>query len=194
MAQRRGIQPCRRANHLDKTMPRKSMTYGASWEIAGPSSTRPSALKQRAIRVRQLSNLPDLPNAILRDCIEHAVVFTDRCRTVDLNRWKHRAASIEQLGQVAPDVPTLTKKHGYDRDRVTPVRCQLFDSRGQIGRHQFKKRERHRLAAHCAQLRGEPLERLSPARIAGTVTEQDHAVLAHGVLHLHPALMPVHPP
>src|SRR5258708_40333779 len=159
-------------------MPRKSMTYEASWEITGPSSMRPRALRQPAIRVRQL---PNLPNAIPRDRIEHAVVFTDRCRTVDLNRWKYRAASIEQLGQVAPDVPTLTEEHGYDRDRITPIRCQLFDSRGQIGRHQFKKRKRHRLAAHCAQLRGEPFERLSPARIACTVAQQNHAVLCHGV-------------
>src|SRR5258708_1181511 len=168
-------------------MPRKSMTYEASSEITRPLSMRPRALKQPAIRVRQLPNLPNLPNAIPRDCIEHAVVFTDRRCTVDLNRWKYRAASIEQLGQVAPDVPTLTEEHGYDRDRITPIRCQLFDSRGQIGGHQFKKRKRHRLAAHCAQLRGEPFERLSPARIACTVAEQDHAVLAHGVLHLHKA-------
>jgi hypothetical protein len=191
VAQRCGIQPCRRENHLDKTMPRKSMTYGASWEISGPSSTRPRTLKQPAIRARQL---PNLPNAIPGDCIEHAVVFTYRNRTFDLNGCKHRAASIEQLGQVAPDVATLTEEHRYDRDRITSIRCQPFDSRGQIGRHQFKKRKRHRLAAHCAQLRGEPFERLSPARIACAVAEQDHAVHAHGVLHLHKALMPVHPP
>lgn len=89
-----------------------------------------------------LKNLSNLPNAILRNRIQHGLVFTNGCRTVKGQRRKHHAAPIEQFGQITPYVAALTEKHRHDGDGIAPVCYQLFDSRGQIRRHQFEKRER----------------------------------------------------
>jgi hypothetical protein len=49
---------------------------------------------------------------------------------VNGQRWKHHAAPIEQLRQVAPYMTALTEKHRHDGNRITAIGRQMFDGRG----------------------------------------------------------------
>src|SRR4051794_444841 len=96
----------------------------------------------------------NLPQAILRERIEHRFVLADRNRAPDLNARVERAAPLDRFGQILSDMPALPEKHRHDGNHITALIHEVSYRSRQIGLHQFEKRQAHWAGRVTCRTRG----------------------------------------
>ena len=109
---------------------------------------------------------------------EDGVIFAQRWHEFDGQSGVVRSSPLDQLRQVAADVPTLPQEDRYNPQLPATSSNHLVYGGPEVRRHQLQIGQYHRKAgSRCLNLSAKPFEWLCPPGIPGPVRKQDQSLV-----------------